>query len=359
VVSQQSFVTKLITKSKNRIYYAKKEVLDFKMELRDMLLNLKILMFGGKGGVGKTSCAASSAIWAAEHGRNVLIISTDPAHSLGDSLGVELQPGIPTPIEDIDNLTALEINPKANVAEFRGLTEVNPLEEMGMGDMIEGMPVLGDLEELTSTNPPGIDEALAFGKILEFIETEHDYDLIIFDTAPTGHTLRFLGLPETLSSWVGKLIKMRLRIGKMFGALKRMFTREEKKSDNSLEVLERLKQSILNARDDLTNPVKNSFIIVMIPEEMAILETGRLLNELIKYEIPVSNIVVNQLYQDPIELCDFCKGRRDMQQKNLIKIREVFGKKLNKNLIEVPLFKEEIREYDKLKEMGEFLISHN
>ncbi|MFX1599526.1 MAG: ArsA family ATPase [Promethearchaeota archaeon] len=326
------------------------------MELKDQLLILKIMMFGGKGGVGKTSCAASAAIWAAEHGRNTLIISTDPAHSLGDSLGVELPPGIPTPIEGIENLTALEINPKANIAEYRGLTDINPLEEMGMEDMAERMPLLGDLEDLTSMNPPGIDEALAFAKILEFIETEHEYDLIIFDTAPTGHTLRFLGLPETLSGWIGKLIKMRMRIGQMFGALKRMFTREEKKTDNSLEVLERLNQSILKAREDLTNPIKNSFIIVMIPEEMAILETGRLLNELTKYEIPVSNIVVNQLYQDTAELCDFCKGRREMQQKNLSKIKKVFQDRLNKILIEIPLFKEEIREYDKLKEMGEFLI---
>ncbi|MFW9988616.1 MAG: ArsA family ATPase [Candidatus Odinarchaeota archaeon] len=326
------------------------------MELRDLLLNLKIVMFGGKGGVGKTSCATSSAIWAAEQGRNTLIISTDPAHSLGDSLGVELPPGIPTLIQDIPNLTALEINPKANIKEFQGLTEINPLEEMGMGDMMGGMPLLGDMEDLTSMNPPGIDEALAFGKILEFIETEHDYDLVIFDTAPTGHTLRFLGLPETLSGWIGKLIKMRVKLGNMFGALKRMFTREEKKKDNSLEVLERLNQSILNARDDLTNPIKNSFVIVMIPEEMAILETGRLLNELIKYDIPVSNIVVNQLYQDSSELCDFCKSRREMQYKNLNKIREIFNQKLHKNLVEVPLFKEEIREYEKLKEMGEYLI---
>ncbi|MFX1326332.1 MAG: ArsA family ATPase, partial [Promethearchaeota archaeon] len=168
------------------------------MELKEILLNLKMVMFGGKGGVGKTSCAASSAIWAAEHGRNTLIISTDPAHSLGDSLGVELLPGEPTQIEGIDNLTALEINPKVNMAEFQGITDINPMEEMGMGGLMQDLPFLGDMEELSATTPPGIDEALAFGKILEFVETEHDYDLIIFDTAPTGHTLRFLSLPETL-----------------------------------------------------------------------------------------------------------------------------------------------------------------
>ena len=326
------------------------------MGLEDKLLSLKMIMFGGKGGVGKTSCAASSAIWAAEHGRNTLIISTDPAHSLGDSLGLELSPGIPTPIEGIENLTALEINPKPNMSEYKELTNINPMEEMGMSGLMDSLPIFGDMEEIASMTPPGIDEALAFGKILEFVETEHDYDLIVFDTAPTGHTLRFLSLPETLSGWIGKLIKMRLKIGNMFGAVKRLFTREEKKEDNSLEVLEKLNNAILNAREDLTNPVKNTFIIVMISEEMAITETGRLLNELIKYNIPVSTIIINQLFQDPTELCEFCTARRKMQQSNLLKIREVFMEKLNKNLIEVPLFKEEVREYKMLKEMGEHLI---
>ncbi|MHA2037201.1 MAG: ArsA family ATPase [Promethearchaeota archaeon] len=327
------------------------------MVLKEQLLNLKMIMFGGKGGVGKTSCAASSAIWAAEHGRNTLIISTDPAHSLGDSLGVELSPGIPTQIEGIENLTALEINPKVDMSEYRELTNVNPMEEMGMSGLMENLPLFGDMEEIASMKPPGIDEALAFGKILEFVETEHDYDLVVFDTAPTGHTLRFLSLPETLSGWIGKLIKMRLKIGNMFGAMKRLFTREEKKEDNSLEVLEKLNNAILNAREDLTNPVKNSFVIVMISEEMAITETGRLLNELIKYNIPTSTIIINQLYRDTTELCEFCKARRKMQNANLSKIKEIFGDKLNKTLVEVPLFREEIREYEKLKEMGEHLIN--
>ncbi|TFG25276.1 MAG: arsenic-transporting ATPase [Promethearchaeota archaeon] len=326
------------------------------MELKDLLLNLKMIMFGGKGGVGKTTCASSSAIWAAEHGRNTLIISTDPAHSLGDSLGLELPPGVPTPIEGIRNLTALEIDPKANMAEFQGITSVNPMEEMGLSGMGD-MPLMEDMQEFSSLSPPGIDEALAFAKVLEFIETEHDYDLIVFDTAPTGHTLRFLSLPETLSGWIGKLLKLKLKIGKLFGAVKRMFTGGEKKKDNTLELLEKLNSSILNARDDLINPNLNSFVIVMISEEMAIAETGRLLNELVKYSIPVSNIVVNQLYEDTPELCDFCKSRREMQQRNLLKIQDIFREKLGKRLIEIPLFKEEIREYYKLKELGKFLVT--
>jgi len=321
-----------------------------------MLLNLKIIMFGGKGGVGKTTCASSSAIWAAEHGRNTLIISTDPAHSLGDSLGFDLPPGEPTPIPGINNLTALEIDPKKNLAEYKGLTSVNPMDGMNMPGLMEGIPMMEDLQDLTSMNPPGIDEAFALLKVLEIIETEHDYDLVIFDTAPTGHTLRFLSLPETLSGWIGKLLKMRLKLGSIMGLMRNLFSSKEKEKDNSLEVLERLKNSIINAREDLTNPLKNSFVVVMIPEEMAISETGRLLNELYKYNIPVSNIIINQLYQAEEELCDFCKARRNMQQRNLLNINKIFKEKLGKYLIEVPLFREEIREYDRLKEFSEYLI---
>ncbi len=321
-----------------------------------MLLNLKIIMFGGKGGVGKTTCASSSAIWAAEHGRNTLIISTDPAHSLGDSLGTELPPGEPTPIPGINNLTALEIDPKKNLAEYKGLTSVNPMEGMDMPGLMEGIPMMEDLQDLTSMNPPGIDEAFALLKVLEIIETEHDYDLVIFDTAPTGHTLRFLSLPETLSGWIGKLLKMRLKLGSMIGLMKSLFSSNERKKDNSLEVLERLKNSIINAREDLTNPLKNSFVVVMIPEEMAISETGRLINELYKFKIPVSNIIINQLYQAEENLCDFCKSRRNMQHRNLLSINKIFKENLGKNLIEIPLFREEIREYDRLKEFSEYLI---
>lgn len=330
------------------------------MELKELLLNLKMVMFGGKGGVGKTTCAASSAIWAAEHGRNTLIISTDPAHSLGDSLGLELSSGIPTPVEGIRNLTALEINPKERIAEFQDLTKFNPMEEIGLPGFMKDNPLMGDVsevQELASMSPPGIDEALAFAKVLEFIETDHDYDLIIFDTAPTGHTLRFLSLPETLSGWIGKLLKMRTKIGNVFGAFKNLFSKDDAKKDNSLEFLEKMNEIILNAREDLINPTINSFVIVMIPEEMAITETSRLLNELIKYQIPSSSIVVNQVYKEDHELCDFCKSRRAMQQKNLIKIREIFQKKLDKNIIEVPLFKEEVRKYESLKQFAVHLIS--
>jgi arsenite/tail-anchored protein-transporting ATPase len=329
------------------------------MSLKKLLLNLNMIMFGGKGGVGKTTCATSSAIWAAEAGRNTLIISTDPAHSLGDSLGLELEPGEHTKVPGIRNLTALEINPKANMEEFRSLSNINPVDELGMPGILDSMPFFDDIQDLTSMNPPGIDETLALLKVLEFIETKHDYDLIIFDTAPTGHTLRFLSLPETLSSWIGKLLKMRLKFGKMLGSLRNLFSADKNEDKSSLEVLERLNDAIIHAREDLTDPTKTSFVVVMIPEEMAITETGRLINELIKYQIPVSDVVVNQLFEETHELCDFCRSRRRMQQKNLLVIKKVLEDQMGKNVIEVPLFSQEVRKYDQLKQFGHYLIEES
>lgn len=326
--------------------------------LKDLLLNLKMVMFGGKGGVGKTSSAASAGIWAAEHGRKTLIISTDPAHSLGDSLGMELLAGEIVPVNGVENLFAMEINPSSSMDEFQELTQMNPIEGMGMPDMMSNMPFMGDIGELGGMNPPGIDEAMAFKQVLEFVEKDTDYDLIIFDTAPTGHTLRLLSLPETLSSWLVKLLKMKVKLKNLFGTLGNLFKKKDskKEKDVTIDILEQSKDLILKARNDLQDPSINSFVIVMIPEEMAIAETGRLLNELIRYGIPNEIIIVNQLLRDTAELCDFCSSRKLMQQRNLDKIKEIFRNKMEKNLIEVPLFKEEIREYDKLKEMGEYLI---
>jgi arsenite-transporting ATPase len=330
--------------------------------MKDLLLNLQFLFFGGKGGVGKTTCAMSCAIWAAEHGRNTLIISTDPAHSLGDSLGINLKLGELTPIEEVKNLTALEIDPQKKITELKNIADMNPIKEMGMGgmmgEMVQGMfeGMMGDNEQENPLNPPGIDETLAFGKVLEYIETNHEFDLIIFDTAPTGHTLRLLGLPETLSSWIGRILKLRLRLGKFFGKFKSLLGGENTQPDDSLEVLERMNDSILRAREDLTDSKKNSFVIVMIPEEMAIAETGRLLNELIRYKIPNSFIIVNQCYEDESELCAFCKSRREMQKKNLQKITNIFKEKLGKEIIIAPLYKDEIRKIESLKEFGKHLI---
>ncbi|MEM3525851.1 MAG: ArsA family ATPase [Candidatus Jordarchaeaceae archaeon] len=312
------------------------------MTLVDLLdeKKVKFMLFGGKGGVGKTSCAAASSIWAAEHGVETLVISTDPAHSLGDSFDQQIGPEIKK-IKGIKNLYGLELDPNKAFADYQKTLEQEGSEESQMQSLLGG---------LTGVTPPGADEALAFAKVLEYIENP-EYDLIVFDTAPSGHTLRLLSLPDVLSGWVMNLLKIREYLSKFTGLFKRLVGKGGKE-DHSLEALERLKNTIDVARGELSDPGSTAFVIVMIPEAMAIFETERLLSALNEYEIPCDHIIVNMVYPD-VPDCAFCRARRTMQQDNLKEIREIYD---DFNITEVPLYKEEIRGIERLRELSKILF---
>ncbi|MHA1860723.1 MAG: ArsA family ATPase, partial [Candidatus Ranarchaeia archaeon] len=158
--------------------------------------NLRFILFGGKGGVGKTSCAAASAIWFARQGKKTLVISTDPAHSLSDSLKQDISGGDVKKVEGVDNLYGLETDPKKAMVVYQKAMEEasqgnnNPLATGPFADLMQSPGTMAY---------PGMDEALAFTKVLEYMNSK-EYDTIIFDTAPTGHTLRLLSLPEIMDS---------------------------------------------------------------------------------------------------------------------------------------------------------------
>jgi len=321
------------------------------MTLKELLTRptSHFILFGGKGGVGKTTSAAAAGIWAADHGKKVLIISTDPAHSLGDSLGFKFIPGETMKVESVENLWGLEINPKMDESS-KAL-----LQNPEVSNVFEnGIPFMEDFAELTDMNPPGIDEAMAFGKVLEYVGDEKlDFDLIIFDTAPTGHTLRLLSIPELLTSWVGKLIKVQVKLKNFMGVLKNLFKKEKHGKDNSLEIMEKLKGSVEKAKEELSDPKRTCFVIVTIPEAMAISETERLLSSLMLYEIPSSYMIINQLIPENID-CKFCASRRTMQQTHLKELHALYDTDFN--LTELPLFETEIRKIDALREVGKILM---
>ncbi|MFX1485543.1 MAG: ArsA family ATPase [Promethearchaeota archaeon] len=318
------------------------------MTLEEMILKkrLKYILFGGKGGVGKTTAAAACSVWAAQQGRETLIISTDPAHSLSDSLAQDLSGGDIKEVRGVPDLYGLEVNPQKEFSKYQ-----KSLESASDSSEIAGIPGSELLEDLGGLTPPGADEALAFAKVLEFIE-KSEHDLIIFDTAPTGHTLRLLSLPDLLNSFFGKLLTFRLRLSRVWGRIKRLFGRGEEEEDRTLETLERLKTTIDAAGKELKDETKTNFVIVMIPELMAIYETERLLSALYEYEIPASFILVNMVYPD-IPDCWFCKSRKSMQDKHLKEIRELYDEF---TIIEIPLAETEIRGIEGLERIGKILF---
>ena len=262
----------------------------------------RLLLFGGKGGVGKTTTSAATAVWLADAGLRVLLVSSDPAHSTSDSLGVKLDSN-PTEVEGVPGLFGLEMDPESKISS------VLPR----MGEMMNGMNGSGGLgglgglsmmldpnakEEMDSVRDevktsdmviPGLDEALAFDELLRHVE-DPNWDVIVFDTAPTGHTLRFLSLPELIESWSDRLIRM-MRVS---GGLRSMiFGRKE--SDSMKEELERFRRRVLHVRRVLSNEEITSFTLVTIPERMGINETLRAHESLLEYNLPVPNCLVNRL----------------------------------------------------------------
>jgi len=197
------------------------------MTLRDLLyMDLKFLLVGGKGGVGKTSVASALAITLAEEGKKILLISTDPAHSISDSFALDFSSGEITKVEGIDGeLFVLEINPDVageEMSKSLGMAslQTDQLTKLLGGQGLSELQGLG--EDLKEIPPPGMDEALSFAKILEYSQND-DYDTIVLDTAPTGHTLRLLNLPEFLDSFLGRMLKMKAFISNAMGLVKSLF----------------------------------------------------------------------------------------------------------------------------------------
>jgi len=314
------------------------------MTLADVVYNdsVKFILSGGKGGVGKTSCAGAMAVLSANRGFRTLVLSTDPAHSLSDSFDQDLSGGEVIPIEGFKNLWGMEINAEKGMQDFQkslGQSSLGPEAEMASS-------LMGDMSGMS---PPGSDEAMAFGKILEFIE-DTSYDRVIFDTAPTGHTLKLLELPDQLDSWLGKLLTMRQRLSSMMGGLRSMMGGAEQE-DNSWEMLQQTKDKIRAARIQLSDPDITQFVVVMIPEAMAVFETQRLLSNLNRWKISANHIVVNQLVP-PNPTCQFCSKRYEMQQNNLKDIGELYS---DLDLVPVPLFDGEIRGIEELTRLGKIL----
>ena len=291
----------------------------------------KLILFGGKGGVGKTTTSAAVAIWTASQGLNTLVVSSDPAHSLGDSFGQQIG-NVPTPIEGVANLWAVEMDPRQTMAKLAPkLTEAlaNPLKALGIDEELD---MSGDDMML-----PGLDEALAFDFLLRFVESQ-DYDIIIFDTAPTGHTLRFLSLPNLTDRWISRMMRFRDQLTK----LKSLFI---KKKDTGLEVLEQFKRRVEHIRRFLANEKFTSFYIVLIPELLAVEESRRAKIILASYGIPVKGAVVNNIVPEN-DVCRLCQSRHRSQIRHLTAIRKEFA---GLQLAELPVFDTEIHGIESLK----------
>ncbi len=325
------------------------------------------VLYGGKGGVGKTTMAAATAIDSARRGVRTLVVSTDPAHSLSDTLETDVPPTPERLREDVP-LFAAEIDPDTAIEQGQaifggGETADDPFDggpEAGgpaggpMGDLGELLGGDSPMESLFGGAMPGADEAAAMQLLLEYLDDDR-FDRVIVDTAPTGHTLRLLQLPEVMDTMVGRIVSVRQRLSGMMDSLKGMFGGETAGQSPDMEDLEELRDRIERLRATLADPARTDFRIVMVPEEMSVLESKRLRSQLDEFDIPVGTVVVNRVMEpladvtddvdgeflEPdLDSCEFCKRRWDVQQGALAEAQDLFrGNEVRR----VPLFADEVR----------------
>lgn len=302
----------------------------------DELLNKRLLWVGGKGGVGKTTVAAALGLLAARRGRRVLVVSTDPAHSLGDAFDRELGD---RPCRLRPNLDAMEIDPDAEVEAH--LARVTA--QMRRYAAPEMMSELERQMRLTRMSP-GTQEAALLERLSRIItDDEADWELIIFDTAPTGHTLRLLTLPEAMAAWTDGLLAHNRKseaLGKVLSHLTPKRGRDvatpfddpreeglaeldDRTRDVAATLLER-RRLFHQARRRIENPEETGFLFVMTPERLPILETVRAVAALEEVQVPVAGVLVNRVI--PAEADgDFLEARRAQEATYLARIHRELG----------------------------------
>src|SRR4029079_4823820 len=276
----------------------------------------KIVIFGGKGGVGKTTAAAAFALAFAQANpkQKVLVFSTDPAHSLSDSFDEEIGES-KHGIAGIENLDGMEIDPgkwfEDLKTRYRTWTD-ELFESLSGGSRMEIKFDREAMRELVELTPPGIDEIAALGTISDLLDLER-YQTLILDTAPTGHLIRFLELPQVALSWIRTFIKLLLKY------------KDVMRANEVAEELVALSKSIKKVIALLTDPGRCEFVGVAIPERMSLEETADLAKSLEKLNVPLRKLLINGVV--PENDCRFCRTRRKLQQEVIGEFQRKFRRR--------------------------------
>jgi len=332
--------------------------------------SLNWIFVGGKGGVGKTTTSCCLAVQLAKVRPNVLIVSTDPAHNLSDAFGQKFGRE-PVKVNGFENLFCMEVDSSGD-QEW----EVIEAQQQAHGVAPDGLESgVGSIMKDLMTSVPGIDEAMAFAELMKMVQ-DMNYSTIVFDTAPTGHTLRLLSFPKTMESAIGKLLDLKNRFqGLITQVTSFMGAGGAEGVEAMITKLEQLKVLIDQVHNQIRDPEKTTFVCVCIPEFLSIYETERLVQELSKSEIDTHNVVVNQvlfpdkdaedlvewyskakktLPQEAQDLIGKTIARKRMQDRYISQIFELYE---DFHVVLMPLLDNEVRGVASLESFSKLLLN--
>jgi arsenite-transporting ATPase len=303
----------------------------------------KLIMVGGKGGVGKTTCSAALAMHFARAGQPTLLISSDPTPSLSDIFEMDIgERG--KPIQGVTNLQGLEIC--AEIIRQRWKERFGP-------EIYEVISAFANLDyDFVDyiAGAPGIEEEYMLNYIMELVESDQ-YERVIWDTAPAGHTLRLLHLPQLFLNHLEAAAKFYINL---YGAFAKIAgTARLKKSKRTLlQIIEGWKELSQKVLDFLGDGRRTSFVIVTIAEALGVRLTERVLKDFEIFHLRVPHLIINNLVREAD--CAFHRQRLSMQRKYVNLLRETYGRRMS--LVEVPLLPYEVRGVKRITQVSDILF---
>jgi arsenite-transporting ATPase len=309
---------------------------------------IKFIFFGGKGGVGKTIMAAACALWFARQGKKTLLASTNPAHSLGNLLNQDVF-GKAARICDEELCWGFEIDTKESIERSKQVIR----DKIGWFLKFANIAVKAEEYVEAATMNPAFEESAMFENMLDLMFKD-EYEIYVFDTAPTANARRLLGMSKVYSLWVDKMLKSREEANALRKSLS--YTKKQE-ADPLMDYLLQFKDRMGRAKVLLTNPELTSFFFVTLPESLPIAVITRFTQWFRDFGIPVGGVIVNGLIQKETVKADspeFVRNRVKMQDEHMEEIWRAFGDGVRSI---VPLFETEVQGPVMLRRLADRLFS--
>ena len=281
----------------------------------------RYIMFGGKGGLGKTTLSATSAFWLASQGKRVLLFSVDPQASLSDIFQRDIFGKGPVPI--MPNLWAQEVDADRRIRDYQDEIRKKILDMYGFDRVPEEI----DNYIAAASAEPAMEESAIFDAVVDII-VQGDYDYYIYDLVPLGHALYYLSMAKVYDEWINKITKLRTDMRQYDQVAATMRREETVAEDQILSELTYIKERINASSQILTDKARTAFFFVVVPEEMIILDTKKAAALFAKFDVPISGYIVNRVLPPDLgagNIPPYLRNRIALQRQHMIEIQTTFG----------------------------------